>query len=77
MPQFILHNCILAQAASVAAEQMHCDLVCNYITKSYFCLRTLPCLVARMDLLRIWPGYLEIVAVCGISPSMILYYEIS
>lgn len=68
----MLHNHILAQATSVTAEQMHCDLLCNYIIRSYFCLKTLPCLVPRMDLLRIRPDYVEIVAVCGISPSMLL-----
>lgn len=72
MPQFILYNHILAQTISVTAEQMHCGLVCNYIIKCYFYLRTLPCLVPSMDLLRICPGYVGIVAVCSMSPSMIL-----
>ena len=72
MPQFILYNHILAEATIVTAEQMHCDLLCNYIIKSYFCLKTLPHLVPTMDLLRLCQDCMAIVAVCSISPSMLL-----
>jgi len=72
MPQFALSNHILAQATIVTAEQMHCDLLCNYIIELYFCLKTLPQLVPRMDLLMICQRYVAIVAVCSISPSTLL-----